>query len=94
MHGRWLPFVQLGALAIWPVWMLAPPSVIPSAGFWVEVLVPGIAFGLLFVWSGLTMYRGTSSRRFLGWAGLIAVGVVLYLEAVFLLMMATFPADF
>lgn len=92
--GRGLWVLQLSAVAVWFVWGIAPPSVIPAAPTWVEWYLPASVFGALFTWSVRAMVRGTASRGVFGWLGLSLVGAVLLLELGFLYIVATFPSDF
>lgn len=84
-----LPLVQFTAVAAWLVWVNAPLPVI--GGVWVDVLVPPVIFGLLFVGSVLVLSLAPPARGLLAWLGLSAVSVVLVLHIFFIYIIATFP---
>ena len=92
--ARLFTAVPLAVAALWLAWATAPPSVIPHLGFWFDFgAVPSVvlvAFGLV----ALAMWRGLAPRSPLAWAGLVALGVIMCLEALALWTILTFPADF
>jgi hypothetical protein len=66
-----MPCVELGVVALWFLWMAAPPSVIPYLGFDVDVYGPPLVLGaVLAVAVGVRVVRREARQEVLGWISL------------------------